>query len=175
MPDRGASNAKGKKMRILIPTALLIALGLAPAMADIRGMAEVIDSDVIAINKTRVLLYGIDSVERKQICILNGRAWRCYSVAVRELQILTANEPVECKEVAPPDHFGRLFGVCTVGGKNLNEAMVRSGWALARRTETEDYVAAEEAARTEKVGLWQSQFVVPWTWREDNGIEVDWP
>ncbi len=65
--------------------------------------------------------------------------------------------------------------MCTVGGKNLNEAMVRSGWALARRTETEDYVAAEEAARTEKVGLWQSQFAVPWIWRDDNGIHTEWP
>ena len=65
--------------------------------------------------------------------------------------------------------------MCTVGGKNLNEAMVRSDWAMARRNQTEDYVAAEEAAKTEKIGLWQSQFVVPWTWREDNGIEVDRP
>lgn len=162
-------------MRILTLAVLLMALGLAPAMADIKGMAEVIDSDVIAINKTRVLLFGIDSVERPQICIVDGTPWQCYSVAVRALQILTANEPVECKEVAPPDHFGRLFGVCTVGGKSLNEAMVRSGWALARRTESEDYVAAEEAARAEKIGLWQSRFVVPWTWRDDNGIEVDWP
>lgn len=162
-------------MRILTLAALLMALGLAPAMADIKGMADVIDSDVIAINKKRVLLFGIDSIERKQICIVDGKPWQCYSVAVRELQILTANEPVDCKEVAPPDHFGRLFGVCTVGDKNLNEAMVRSGWALARRGETEDYVAAEEAAKAEKIGLWQSQFILPWNWRDDNGIDVDWP
>ena len=49
------------------------------------------------------------------------------------------------------------------------------GLAPARRTEAEDDVAAEEAAKTERIGLWQSHIVVPWTWRVDNGIEVDWP
>ncbi len=62
-----------------------------------------------------------------------------------------------------------------VGGKNLNELIVRFGWTLARRRQSNDYVDAEQAAKRDKIGLRQGDFVLPWIWRDDNGIFAEWP
>ena len=47
--------------------------------------------------------------------------------------------------------------------------MVASGWALAYRQYSLDYVKDEEKAKSEKLGLWSSQFVEPWRWRKERG------
>ncbi|HAD86580.1 MAG TPA: hypothetical protein DCG48_04390 [Rhodospirillaceae bacterium] len=44
--------------------------------------------------------------------------------------------------------------------------MVRSGWAVAYRKYSMDYVAVEYAARVAKVGLWADEFMLPWEWRK---------
>ncbi|MGB0552136.1 MAG: thermonuclease family protein [Alphaproteobacteria bacterium] len=43
---------------------------------------------------------------------------------------------------------------CYRGQRDINEGMVRSGWAKAIRKQTERYVVDEEDARASKRGLW---------------------
>jgi len=45
-----------------------------------------------------------------------------------------------------------------------------SHWAVAYRNYSDDYVAAEDEARTIGAGIWSSQFVMPWDWRR--GVRV---
>lgn len=133
----------------------------------IRGMAEVIDADIISIGTQRVILWGIDAPERRQICQLNGAAWGCYDVAFRRLQLLAGRGEVACVFVGEPDPFGRRFGTCESGGENLNAAMVRSGVALAYEAETDAYMVEMADAITDGVGLWQVgvEFEEPWEFR----------
>jgi endonuclease YncB( thermonuclease family) len=77
--------------------------------------------------------------------------------------------------VGEPDVYGRILARCTINGKSLNEQLVRAGWAVARPSETTDYVAAEAAAKKAKLGLWQGQFQPPDQFRMRHGIFVDRP
>ena len=46
---------------------------------------------------------------------------------------------------------------------------------IEKRDETDDYVAAEEAARAEGIGLWQGEFMLPADFRRSSGLRVDRP
>jgi endonuclease YncB( thermonuclease family) len=156
--------------------ALAIALYAAQAEAkQISGPAQVVDSTVIEIDGQRVMLFGIDSVMRKQNCTLDGKVWQCWAAAVRDLQTLVDQGPATCEAVGEPDVYGRLLARCTINGQSLNEQLVRRGYAIARPSETKDYVAAEAEAKEKKVGLWQGQFVNPSEFRRMAGIFVDRP
>ena len=54
---------------------------------------------------------------------------------------------------------------CFAGNIDIGENVVYTGWALAYRKYSMDYVAAEDAARTAGRGLWRRKFVAPWEWR----------
>jgi len=142
---------------------------------EINGPAKAVDSTVIEINGQRIMLFGIDSVMRKQNCTLGGKIWQCWAVAVRELEILVDQGPATCEVIGEPDVYGRLLARCTINSLSLNEQLVRRGYAVARPSETTDYVAAEAAAREEKVGLWRGEFMMPEKFREAAGIFVERP
>jgi endonuclease YncB( thermonuclease family) len=44
--------------------------------------------------------------------------------------------------------------------------MVQSGWAMAERSYGLEYVADEEMARANDVGIWRGAFIEPWVWRK---------
>jgi endonuclease YncB( thermonuclease family) len=141
----------------------------------IVGEAEVADSDGLRIGETSIMLWGIESVERPQTCMIKGQPWECYPAAVRALQTITSVAEVSCRPVGKPDGYGRILATCFVNGANVNEALVRAGFALAKRDETEDYVPAEEAAKAEGIGLWQGEFMHPRDFRRASTIFVDRP
>lgn len=142
---------------------------------EITGTATAIDSTIIKVNDQRIMLFGVDSVMRKQMCALDGKPWQCWAAAVRELQTLLDRGPAVCETVGEPDVYGRVLARCTVDGQSVNEQLVQNGYALARPSETSDYVAAEAAARERKVGLWQGKFVLPGEFRRMSGIMVERP
>jgi len=161
-------------IRMLLSLALVIFA--APVEANqITGPAEVIDSTVIVVNGQRIMLFGIDSVMRKQNCTIDGKIWQCWAAAVRALEILVDQGPVTCDAIGEPDVYGRLLARCNINGQSLNEQLVRTGYAVARPSETRDYVAAEAAAKEEKLGLWQGKFLMPAEFRRAAGIFVDRP
>jgi endonuclease YncB( thermonuclease family) len=155
---------------------LVTVIWATPAVADqITGPANAIDSTVIEINGQRVMLFGIDSVMRKQNCTIGGKIWQCWTSAVRDLQTLLDQGPATCEVVGEPDVYGRLLARCTINGQSLNGQLVRRGYAVARPSETTEYVAAEAAAKEEKVGLWRSEFMMPDAFRKAAGIFVERP
>jgi endonuclease YncB( thermonuclease family) len=148
--------------------ALLLLAGQAAA-TEIAGPARVLDADMISVGGTTYALFGIDAPEPEQPCKLNGEIWHCNSVAVRQLEVLLDEGPITCRERDFIDRTRRTlrYASCMINGRDLAEAMVRAGMALAYRNQTTDYVAAEEAARAEGAGIWQSEFIEPWVWRQE--------
>lgn len=143
--------------------------------AALSGKANVVDSATIEIGGKRVLLFGVESINRNQTCILAGKPWECWAASVRELQTLVDQGPASCDPVGDPDIYGRVLARCTINGTSLNEDYVRSGFALAKINETKDYVAAQKTARLAKAGLWQGKFQAPAEFRLAHGIMVDRP
>ena len=167
-------------MRKLLLAALgaLALMGGAATAQDgepIVGMATVVDSDGIRIGNKSIMLWGIESIERPQTCTIDNQGWDCYAAAIRALQTIVDVAEVTCNPIGDPDPYGRILAVCFVGEDDVNEALVRVGFALAKRDETEDYVAAEELAREEGIGLWQGQFVLPADFRRQHAIRQDRP
>ena len=84
--------------------------------------------------------------------------WRevaCGKAAIGALEALAFSETVLC-DTRGTDEFSRVIGVCTVDGKDMNAAMVKAGLAWAFRKYSADYVAQEEKAKSDRVGIWQA-------------------
>ena len=156
-------------------TAAVALFAITAEARTITGGAKAIDSTMIEIGDQRIMLFGVDSVMRKQSCALDGKMWACWPAAMQELQSLLDRGPAACETVGDPDVYGRVLARCTVDGENVNEQFVRSGFAVARPSETKDYVAAEAEAKEKKAGLWAGQFMPPGDFRRATGIFVERP
>ena len=165
---------------------LVVAIGLGIAVASSRadaqepppmvtGPARAVNADTLQVGPTYVFLYGVESVERTQRCTIDGAPWACYPAAVRALENIIGVADVTCELTGEPDYLGRWLGTCFVAGTNVAEGLARVGFALAKRDETLDYVAAEEAAQAEAIGLWQGEFQHPAEHRAAEGIVLDRP
>lgn len=130
----------------------------------LEGQASVIDGDTLEIHGERVRLEGVDAPEARQVCQLEGKPWRCGQAAALALDAFIASRPLRC-EWRARDRYGRVLGLCTVGGTDLGAWLVRSGWALAFRRFSTAYVPLEDEARAASTGLWASTFDLPWEYR----------
>ncbi|WP_439580407.1 thermonuclease family protein [Elioraea sp.] len=131
----------------------------------IQGVASVVDGDTIEIHGTRIRLHGIDAPESAQRCLdASDRPWPCGRRAAFALADRIGRSTISCRRT-DTDRYGRVIAVCSLGREDLNAWMVGSGWAVAFRRYSTDYVAQEERARARRVGIWASRFVMPWDWR----------
>jgi endonuclease YncB( thermonuclease family) len=135
----------------------------------VTGLARVTDSDKMVVNGVYVLLWGIDGPEKGQPCYLTRQLYDCHSVALRELQIITAQGPVACTIENDPSRLrrGRIYATCrTADGKDVAEQLVRAGHALAFVEQTDKYKSVEAAAEADKVGLFRGTFMEPWVFAQ---------
>ena len=141
--------------------------------SEIAGRASVIDGDSLKLDGVEIRLYGIDAPESRQICTDRaGNPYPCGRQSARALRRLVGAGSITCK-VETLDRYGRSVSVCAAGKANLNLEMVKSGWAVAYRSMSQDFVAAEEAARTARKGLWQGLFDRPSDWRKTQAATAD--
>ncbi len=140
---------------------------------EIAGKASVIDGDSLRLEGTEIRLYGIDAPESRQICTdRGGNPYPCGRQSARALRRLVGSDPLTCT-VETLDRYGRSVSVCMAGKANINLEMVRSGWAVAYRGIAQDFIAAEEAARAARRGLWQGLFDRPADWRKTQAAAAD--
>ncbi|HEY0331660.1 MAG TPA: thermonuclease family protein [Rhodopseudomonas sp.] len=133
---------------------------------EIAGIPRIVDGDTVEIEGTKIRLQGIDAPETDQLCLdQKGERWTCGITARDELVRQFGDKPWIC-QAAGQDRYGRSLGTCRAGSENVEEWMVRSGWALAFVRYSRAYEAPEAAAREAQSGLWAGAFVAPWDWRD---------
>ena len=131
------------------------------------GAVRVVDGDTLRIGSRRIRLYGIDAPEHAQSCDdAGGRRYRCGEAAAAALAGLIGGARPDCAE-RDRDRYGRSVAVCTVGGRDLNRAMVAAGWAVAYSRYARDYEPDEAAARRARRGVWQGRFERPDLYRAE--------
>ena len=151
--------------------ALVLALIAFPALADVAGVASVIDGDTLEVQGQRIRLHGIDAPESRQLCRLDGKPWQCGKDAANALADKIARRPVTCEDLGR-DRYKRIVARCSVAGEDLGAWMVANGLALAFRRYSLGYVDEEAGARTARRGIWASEFVKPWEWRREKGLDT---
>ena len=131
----------------------------------ITGKAKIIDGDTIHINKKKIRLHGIDAPEKKQECMLENKKWDCGQQSTRELEKIINKKIIKCIS-SDIDRYKRYIATCYVNKLNINQTMVRKGWAIAYRYYSKDYVIDENYAKKNKAGIWKSKFDDPYIFRK---------
>lgn len=150
---------------IFIAAAIVVAtISTGGSAQSLRGPAEVTDGDSLSISGLQVRLFGIDAPELDQQCFDNGATVACGEMAKAKLASLIGDDPLSCLRKSTDVH-GRMVAVCRISGIDIGQAMVEAGWATAYRRYSQDYLAAEQRARSGKSGLWQWDFENPELYR----------
>ena len=147
---------------------ILLISSLNVVASEISGVPRITDGDTIKILNKRIRFYGIDTPEKKQICIKNSKEYRCGQEATNALIKKINRKTVVCKVQEKLDRYKRYVGVCFLGDINLNKWMVRNGYAVAYRRYSKDYIQDENYAKKNKIGLWSGNFTHPEKWRKLN-------
>jgi endonuclease YncB( thermonuclease family) len=162
------------RLRLFILPVALVAS--APAFAEqFSGSAKAIDGDSLLVGTREVRLYGIDAPEFTQTCQREGRSWGCGSDAAFQLSKLVNSKQINCTSLGVDTH-GRTLARCKVGETDINRTLVATGYAVAYRRYSMDYVSAEESAKLARRGIWTSTFELPSQVRHDeNDYVLDRP
>lgn len=157
--------------RLSVLSLMLATLGLTVVACEaketptVTGRASVIDGDTIEIHDQRIRLHGIDAPESDQRCQRDGKAVRCGQQAALALDEMIAQKTVTCTQ-RDIDQYGRIVAVCRAGMTDLNAWMVEQGHAMAYREYSTAYVGEEQSARENERGIWATDFIPPWDWRQ---------
>ena len=167
---RGALGALG----VLVFAALVMLALPAPVRADRYSVYDGDTLEVVPGNcllahfrlhcpMQRLRLLGVDAFERLQTCgDGKGGRWYCGAVATARLRQLVATPGFGCQvDDEFVDRHAREFAVCFVNGKDVGATLVSEGLAFAYGRRTRNYIAVEEAAKSEKRGAWAGSFVRP--------------
>jgi endonuclease YncB( thermonuclease family) len=153
-----------KSLLSVVGLATFCLSGAALGQSVISGMAYAKDGDSLRVGEKEVRLFGIDAPELDQACQRDGHSWPCGAEAANKLSALVTGKSVRCEQIGT-DQYGRMLARCTVGSTDVNKAMVALGLAVAYRRYSSDYIAIEESAKGNHLGLWSGQFEMPSEYR----------
>ena len=163
-------------IRIIITLLVLLSNSIAE---EISGIPKVVDGDTVHIDNYKLRLEGIDAPEMRQQCkkesfkisfFIGLTFYKDYSCGrVSKEKLITKIDTTEIKCISSSkDRYKRYIATCFKGKINLNQWMVRNGFAIAYRKYSKKYVPDEVFAKENKLGLWQGKFMEPEKWRKLN-------
>jgi len=126
---------------------------------------KIVDGDTIHLNGEKIRFTGIDTPELKQTCLKEGVNDPCGVTAKQILIDKIGNNNVECVSEGK-DQYKRTLAECFVNNESLSSYLVRSGYAFAYRKYSKKFVADEDFARINNIGMWSMEFVFPWNYRK---------
>ena len=163
-------------IRIIITLLVLLSNSIAE---EISGIPKVVDGDTVHIDNYKFRLEGIDAPEMRQQCkkesfkisFLIGftfyKDYSCGKVSKEKLINKISGSEIKCI-FTTKDRYKRYIATCFKEKTNLNQWMVRNGYAIAYKKYSKKYVSDEDFAKGKKLGLWQGKFMSPEKWRKLN-------
>jgi endonuclease YncB( thermonuclease family) len=113
--------------------------------------------------KIKIRLANIDAPEKAQSFGKQSRDSLLQMVGGKTVQI----------DSRAVDQYGRIVGLISVDGLNVNEEQVKRGaaWEYSHYHSDKTYVEFQRAARQEQRGLWaQANPQAPWQWRKSHPL-----
>ena len=126
---------------------------------------KIVDGDTIHLNGEKIRFTGIDTPELKQSCLKEGIKNSCGVTAKQLLIDKMGNNNIECISEGK-DQYKRTLAECFVNNESLSSYLVRNGYAFAYRRYSKKFVADEDYARINKLGMWSMKFDYPWVYRK---------
>ena len=104
-----------------------------------------------------IRLEGIDTYEADETCkTKNAKTWPCGAKARAALTLFIRSRAVTC--AVPQGTASNDFAArCSVMDQDLSTWLVRRGWATPQGNSEAEFAKALDAAKTEKLGLWQAE------------------
>ena len=146
---------------------------------EISGIPKIVDGDTVHINENKFRLEGIDAPEMRQKCKKESlkisfiigftfyKDYNCGKVSKEKLKSKIRGSEIKCI-FTTKDRYKRYIATCYKKKTNLNQWMVRNGYAIAYRRYSKKYIPDEDFAKEKKLGLWQGKFMNPEKWRKLN-------
>ncbi|MFD1356211.1 thermonuclease family protein, partial [Methylorubrum suomiense] len=135
---------------------------VAPLAAPIMGSATVIDGATLSVGARRLRLHGIVAPALDQTCFdAQERGYACGRVAAEALTARIGESFVTCEAQGTEAETGVATAHCRLGADDLAAWLVESGYAVADRGVSTDYVAQDERAWGRRRGLWAGVFDLP--------------
>ena len=128
---------------------------------------KITDGDTIKINGEKIRFSGIDTPELKQMCTQQGINVLCGITAKQILIDKIADNKIICIREGK-DRYKRTLAECFVNDESLSSYLVKSGYAFAYRRYSKKFIADEDFARANKIGMCSMEFDYPWDWRKKN-------
>jgi len=138
--------------------------GSAPADRPITAeptQIRVFDGETLGLGDRIIRLSGIAAPARGEACGGDASRADCGAAAAAALARLIHGQNITCR-IEGHDGFRRGLGRCTADGRDVNAAMVESGYALASVSVLRPL---EVAARDGRQGLWADASQMPADWR----------
>ena len=146
---------------------------------EISGIPKIVDGDTVHINENKFRLEGIDAPEMRQKCKKESlkisfiigftfyKDYNCGKVSKEKLKSIIRGSEIKCIYTTK-DRYKRYIATCYKEKTNLNQWMVRNGYAIAYKRYSKKYILDEDFAKENKLGLWQGEFMSPEKWRKLN-------
>ncbi|MCA3366600.1 MAG: thermonuclease family protein [Roseomonas sp.] len=138
--------------------------GSAPADRPVTAeplQIRVFDGETLGLGDRIIRLSGIAAPSRGEACGGDTSSADCGAAAAAALARLVHGQAITCR-IEGHDGFRRGLGRCIAGGRDVNAAMVESGFALASASVLRPL---EVAARNGRQGLWADASQIPAEWR----------
>ena len=142
-----------------ILTVVAVAMPAAALAEEITGVARVRSGNEITIGNASLRLYGVAAPGPDMLCDAGDGDIQCGIVAWAELIGLADGKELSC-DIERRDKEKGLIATCYFGERDINEALVSSGWAEADDT-VERYQVEQEEARRARRGMWAGKVRPP--------------
>ncbi|MFZ0398698.1 MAG: thermonuclease family protein [Methyloceanibacter sp.] len=118
--------------------------------------AGTLEAGLLPTDTVLIRLEGIDAREADETCKKeSGASWPCGAKARAALIRFIRSRAVTC--TLPQGGENKDFAArCSVVGQDLSTWLVRQGWATPQKGAEPELAKALDAAKTERLGLWQS-------------------
>jgi endonuclease YncB( thermonuclease family) len=104
-----------------------------------------------------IRLEGIDTYEADETCkTKSGDTWPCGAKARAALTLFIRSRAVTCT-VPQGAASNNLAARCSVMDQDLSTWLVRRGWAMPQGNSEAELAKALDAAKIERLGLWQAE------------------